>query len=435
MEAIKPLFNLRWLTVIVALAFCLGIEEARAESVLYGVAHIGKTGPTSTFYTIDRVTGMATPVGPITVNLEGTPTNVLKVSGMDADPSGRLYATGEVDGIHVLITIDPTTGEGTMVGPTGIGSRDIPYLKTATDISFSFGGTMYANFARPPLGASKPRAEFLGTINPLTGTATVLGETVVQQGAAIAFSEDDTLYKAGNSDLYTLDLSTGNGTSVAQLVFVSLQGGLPRLNAMDVEPETGTLFASLNNKPRSGEPENYLTTVDVTTGEVTLIGQTVPGLDALAFVPVVTATANLGLPYMKCKKVARGRYIRKHEKVEVMLNDGTESIKVRVMNPVSLCTPVGYNGEELADSASSMTCYRVKDVMRHRRSRHHRNFEWHHVYIENEYGEQTLSMSQPETLCVPTEITDDKVKIKTYYHKKHKGHSKKHKRDDDDDDN
>jgi len=273
----------------------------------------------------------------------------------------------------------------------------------------------------------------------------VLGETVVQQGAAIAFSEDDTLYKAGNSDLYTLDLSTGNGTFVAQLVFVSLQGGLPRLNAMDVEPETGTLFASLNNKPRGGEPENYLTTVDVTTGEVTLIGQTVTGLDALAFVPIIIEAApnpSSSFSYLKCNPVARGRYIGNHQKVEVMLNDGSESKKVRVMNPVSLCTPVGYEGEEIADSASSLTCYRVKDLMRHRRSRHHRSFEWHHVYIENQFGEQALFMMKPETLCVPTEIKDDKVKIKTHYHKRdrdskdYKKHrsTKKHKKDNDDDD-
>lgn len=125
-----------------------------------------------------------------------------------------------------------------------------------------------------------------------------------------------------------------------------------------------------------------------------------------------------------------------------MLNDGTESKKVRVMNPVSLCTPVSLDGEELTDSASSLTCYRVKDLMRHRRSGHHRSFEWHHVYIENEFGEQNLSVIQPETLCVPSEIKDDRVKIKTHYyrrdrhlkdHKEH-DHSKKHKKDDDDDD-
>ena len=272
----------------------------------------------------------------------------------------------------------------------------------------------------------------------------VLGETVVQEGAAIAFSEDDTLYKAGNSDLYTLDLSTGVETSVAKLVFVSLQGGRPRLNAMDVQPETGTLFASLNNKPRSGEFENYLATVDVTTGEVTLIGQTAPGLDALAFVPIIEASPNSSssFSYLKCNPVARGRYIRNYQEIEVVMNDGIESKKVRVMNPVGHCTPVSLDGEELTDSASSLTCYRVKDLMRHRRSGHHRGFEWHHVYIENEFGEQNLSLIQPETLCVPSEIKDDRVKIKTHYHRRHrdlKDHkehnsSRKKKSDDDDDD-
>ena len=453
MQATKTLFNLRWLTLVVALAFCLGIEEARAESVLYGVAHEGKVGP-STLFRIDPVTGVATSVGPIMIDVKGTPTEVAKISGMDADPSGRLYATGELNKKHILLVIDPATGVGTEVAQTGLKSNNFPDLKefkTATDISFSSGGTLYANFLMP---AVQPtfltnifQAEALGSINPLTGKATVLGSTVIDKGNALAFSEDDTLFKAGTM-LYVLNVGTGEQTSVVGLTFPTLEGasGKPRINAMDVGPETGLLYVSVN-AGFSGSGPNYLATIDLATIDtdpvnVNLVGldPTVTGLDALAFVPVVTATANPGLPYLKCKKVARGRYIRKHEKVEVMLNDGTESIKVRVMNPVSLCTPVNLDGEELTDSALSLTCYRVKHVMRHRRSKHHRSFEWHHVYLENAFGEQSLSVIQPETLCVPSEIKDDRVKIKTHYHRRdrhlkdHKelDHSKKHKKDDDD---
>jgi len=453
MQAIETLFRMTWLTMIVALAFCLGSEEARAESVLYGVVHIGKSNP-SILFTIDPVTGVATSVGPITVKInpdDKESTAVLKISGMDADPSGRLYATGEVQNKHALITIDSTTGEARVVGLTGIGSADIPDLKTATDISFSSGGTLYANFARPPVGAIKPRAESLGTINPLTGAASVLGTTVIERGAAIAFTyEDDTLYKAGEQ-LHTLNVATGEAGPAVGLKFPAVPGAssAPRINAMDVDPETEILYVSVNYG-LGGNGPNFLATIDLAAintepVDVNIVGldPTETGLDALAFVPVITeASPNPSLSYLTCKSVVRGRYIRKSQEVEVMLNDGNESKKVRVMNPVSLCTPVYSDGEAGIDSTSSLTCYRVKDLMRHRRSRHHRSFEWHHVYIENEFGEQNLSVIQPETLCVPSEIKDDKVKIKTHYHKRHR-HSKdnmkhrrtkKHKKDNDDDD-
>lgn len=460
MAAIKTLFNLRWLTLIVALAFCLGSEEARAESVLYGVAHNGKVGP-STLYKIDPVTGVATPVGPIMIDVDGTPTEVAKISGMDADPSGRLYATGEFNKKHTLLVIDPATGAGTEVAPTGLKSKEIPELKefkTATDISFSSGGTLYANFLKP---AVQPtfltniyQAEALGSINPLTGKATVLGSTVTDKGNALAFSEDDILFKAGTM-LYILNVGTGEKTFSVGLTFPPLEGasGEPRINAMDVEPETGLLFVSVN-AGFSGSGPNYLATIDLATIDtdpvnVNLVGlgPTVTGLDAIAFVSIINDAAPSPNPsssysYLKCNPVARGRYIRNHQEVEVVMNDGSESKKVRVMNPVSLCTPVNLDGEELTDSASSLTCYRVKEFMRHRRSKHYRSFEWHHVYIENEFGEQTLSVIQPETLCVPSEIKEDKVKIKTHYHKRdrhskdHKKHrrTKKHKKDNDDDD-
>ena len=453
MQAIKTLFNLKWLTLMAAIAICLGIGEVRAESVLYGVAHDGKVGP-STLYKFDPVTGVATLVGPIMIDVAGTLTEVTKISGMDADPSGRLYATGELNGKHILLIVDTATGAGTEVAQTGVKSNESPDLKefkTVTDISFSSGGTLYANFLKPAVQPTSItnilQAESLGSINPLTGKASILGPTAIDKGNALAFFDDNALFKAGRK-LYMLNVGTGEVTSEVGLTFPPLAGasGEPRINAMDVEPESGVLFVSVNAGFRGAGP-NYLATIDLATigtdpVNVNLVGldPTVTGLDALAFVPVVTATANPGLPYLKCKKVARGRYIRKHEKVEVMLNDGTESIKVRVMNPVSLCTPVNLDGEELTDSAPSLTCYRVKHVMRHRRSKHHRSFEWHHVYLENAFGEQSLSVIQPETLCVPSEIKDDRVKIKTHYHRRdrhlkdHKelDHSKKHKKDDDD---
>jgi len=122
------------------------------------------------------------------------------------------------------------------------------------------------------------------------------------------------------------------------------------------------------------------------------------------------------------------------ENVEVMLENSSESIKVRVSRPESLCTVLYDDGDVLTESDTTLACYRVKNVMRHRRNGHRLSFEWRHVYIDNEFGEQVMSVNQyHQILCVPSEKKDEKVIIKTNDYKRHQ-HSKDHKKRDDDDD-
>ena len=99
------------------------------DPVLFGTAHDGKDGP-SDLYSIDTQTGTATLVGPIGFE---------RVSAMDFDSSsGTLYATGErSDGsdIMVFITIDPFTGIGAEIGPTGLPPEGSEFT-IMTDLSF-----------------------------------------------------------------------------------------------------------------------------------------------------------------------------------------------------------------------------------------------------------------------------------------------------------
>jgi hypothetical protein len=68
------------------------------------------------------------------------------------------------------------------------------------------------------------------------------------------------------------------------MVFPAATANFPRINAMDFQPGTGILYGSLNNG-EAGQFDNYLVTVNTTTGVVTIIGRTVNGLDGLAFAP------------------------------------------------------------------------------------------------------------------------------------------------------
>jgi DNA-binding beta-propeller fold protein YncE len=253
----------------------LGLAEgAGAVPVLYGAAYSGPDG-LSTFYSVDATSGAATAIGAIGFE---------RVSGMDFDPgTGVLYAVAErSDGsdIPVLITINLATGAGTEVTTLNGGAPHF-FGDAYSDISFRSDGTLYT-FLDPGDG--------VGTIDLGTGALTQLGYTGVGCcGNGIAFSGADVLHHANDVALNTLDQTTGTATLLAALGFPAGQV-FPRVNAMDFDPATGTLYAAVRR-----DFANYLATIDPITGAVSAIGATTNGLDALAvlFVPEPGALALL----------------------------------------------------------------------------------------------------------------------------------------------
>lgn len=249
---------------------------------LYGAAQLDPNG-ISILYRIDPTTGHPFLIGSIGFE---------RVSGMDFDPvNNTMYATGERIGsnTHVLLTIDLNTGAGQEVAPTGVESLTPTGASplTVSDISFKSDGTLFAYIQN--------NTDFggLGTINVSGGTLTFLGNTVSagQRGNGIAFSLSEILFHADDLNVETLDQTTGVATTVVPMGFPPLSvTNNPRINTMDVHPLTGELYGSLNNKVvgsgLSGTPENYLVKLDPATGNVAILGPTVGGLDALAFVPI-----------------------------------------------------------------------------------------------------------------------------------------------------
>jgi hypothetical protein len=232
--------------------------------VLYGVAKSGN-GPAD-FYRIDPVTGAAVRLGPLALDA---------VSGMDADDYGQLFATGfdPVSGVHVLATVDRVTGAATEVGPTGV---EMLVGNNAAGLSFRpSDGLLYALL--------KPGGR-LATIDPATGAASEVGPTGTSgSGNGLAFSTAEGLFLATGGSLETVDPLTGAATLVTALTFSPPADNGPRINAMDFLPGTALLLGSLNDGS-GGAPGNYLATVDVVTGVVAVLGPTVAGLDALAWV-------------------------------------------------------------------------------------------------------------------------------------------------------
>jgi parallel beta-helix repeat protein len=236
-------------------------------TILYGAAHLGPQGA-STLYALDPTTGRAIRVGPI---------GFQRVSGMDVDASGTLYATGSspIRDEHILLTIDPMTGAGTAVGLTGAEGLG---FDTVTDLSFRNGDNRLYVYFGP--------GDTVGTLDLATGSAMALGSSAVFCcGNGIAFSPEDLLFHANDKALHLLDQEGDMATVMAPLTFHPPAENRPRINAMDFQPSTGILFASLSDGS-ADLPENYLATINTVTGEVSIIGRTVDGLDALAWISV-----------------------------------------------------------------------------------------------------------------------------------------------------
>jgi len=238
------------------------------DADLFGAVFAGPDG-LSDLIQIDPVTGEPSVVGSIGFE---------RVSGMDYDrETGVLYATGERPGgsnTSVLIAIDPATGAGNEIGPTGLplGGSD-----AVSDISIRHSdGTIYA-YLEP--------GDDVATIDRLTGAATLLGPSGLS-GAddGAAFSNGDTLYHANDATVSTLDQSTGAGTAGPAVSFAGFPppAGTYRIAAMETSCD-GHFIAAVKDGPFGTA---YLGALDPATGVVSNIGVSEPLLDALAWTGV-----------------------------------------------------------------------------------------------------------------------------------------------------
>jgi hypothetical protein len=151
-------------------------------------------------------------IGPVTFDLS-TPTTVTLIqnqSSMNQVNAGT-WANGIWYGIENnwttpdLITIDPATGNRTVIGNLGI-----------TDVSIN---GMAFNVASGTLYILEGQGN-LYSIDPLTGVATLIGGGgAIHYFVGLACSRDGVLYTTdeNNKSLYTVDNMTGNQTLIAQV--------------------------------------------------------------------------------------------------------------------------------------------------------------------------------------------------------------------------
>lgn len=261
-------------------------------------------GGISALVTLDQTTGAVTFIGE---SLFGG-----GLSALGSDPAnGRLFSATpgrEADhpgNVSRLITINPNTGHGNLVGPTGIeltppgGGFDQfgNQRQAVSDLSVNASGTLFGIAAR---------GSQLGTFNTTTGAATKVGDTVCSgsfcaSGNALAFEDPvfggDLFFaheSGGGSFVTTLDPSDGTTGVNVTIDFSDLDtkfGGPQttrdyRIGGMAFDPVDNDLFvAVLDSAPNQPPAANgILAKLDPVTGIVTGIAQTGLKLEGLAFI-------------------------------------------------------------------------------------------------------------------------------------------------------
>ena len=238
--------------------------DAFAQSTLYGIAGSGPSTP-STFYEIDQTNGVGTPIGLVGFN---------SCDSMDINQNGKIYATCDRAGtdINVLVTINPLSGAGTEVGPTGVDISGA-FSGGALGMSFRSDGTLF--------GYRWDCAEFgfnLMTFDLISGLATPIGSTnTCSGGNGLAFTPGDIL-KVFLSTPVISDVNQLDGTLSNTVVSPTMQSS----PAMDYNPADGLLYAVDNPSFSSFRELVILNPVD---GQITFVGQTVDRLTGIAFLP------------------------------------------------------------------------------------------------------------------------------------------------------
>ena len=282
-----------FLLTVCSLVWAMAATTAGTLSAqtLYGAANSldGGFGPSS-LYTIDPTDGTATLIGPIGFDNvtgmaflgDGRLVGTFRAEGLveeDAEEPGISFVQAG------LIEIDPETGAGTFIGLVGDNTTtcgrmpDITYDATTNTL---YG---YGDFCAGGL-------EGLFTIDPSTGVGTSVGPSGFTGGGnGMAIDPGDgTIYHTpfDNGSLVTLNPMTGAGTEIP-----GSAGNVPfRVNSLAFDA-SGTLFGSFNGGggggsvggDDAGPSGHFLVTIDTTDGTTTTVGISATGLDGLVFAP------------------------------------------------------------------------------------------------------------------------------------------------------
>jgi hypothetical protein len=244
----------------IGVALAAGIS---ANSAIAGVLYAadGALSTAGNLYTVDTATGLTTTVGQL-VDASG---QRYAINGMAWDATNQwLWGTTSSASptlANGLVRINHMTGQVTQVGLLGLNPTNF-----GADLDMR-NGTLYG-WAENSLSA-------LITINPATGAGTVVGpngQNLNSTGGGLASNAAGTMFSSP-------DLATGNlwqvNTATGQLFGATpLSGGTMAARIGALEFLGSTLYgAELVGDGVSGITSNQLISIDAVTGAITSIGQ------------------------------------------------------------------------------------------------------------------------------------------------------------------
>lgn len=260
------------LTLLTLVPYQLPAMAVPGQGTLYGI----QPGEGSSLITIDTATG------------EGT---VIGLTGVGALPSlaignGVFYAGGG-GGLPVLYSLNPATGIAAVIGDTGLG------LAAVGGMDFGPDGLLYASVNLAADGGSG--SDHLAIIDPLTGIATVVGPFGSCMGVsipsnamgtcsldgmeAIAFDAQGNLYgslrqsdfSSGTPGLYLIDPDTGTAAFLTAITHINTGIPVPRGGVVSLQFACdGTLYGGT---ARQGEfADGFLVTINPATGNFAFVG-------------------------------------------------------------------------------------------------------------------------------------------------------------------
>lgn len=285
-----------------------GIQEVLPQSLapcpykLYGMAISGPTS-SSTLVSFNTFDGTGQTIG--TVSGGG---GVTGITAMDFSPEGILYAVGRIGSNSALVTINCQNAQATLVGTFNPGTG-----AGITGINFDSQGRLYAH--QTAKNGEVRSDGILARINRATGAYSPYPNHTgigAQIGNGIAFAPfpDGILYHAGATQpvvteaadwrsLTILDTTSGMKTTSIEVFIDQPAVNNPRINDMDYDPVTNTMYVAVNDRPpSSGTPAppfiNYLGAIDLVTGQVSYINMPVE------LAPAGLSTVAVNRPYETC---------------------------------------------------------------------------------------------------------------------------------------
>ena len=205
-----------------------GLAYDAATDTLYATGVLDSDTGTSRLFIINRFTGAFTYFPGM------SPTINISFGGLAISPvTGVMYATGgSGNQSSALFTINKNTGAETFVGLSGGQCCTAPFGFNMNGLGFSSDGTLFANGFTLDNGDSH-----LYTLNLASGLAADVGSHGVNLGrslkhSGLAFNTNGTMYSLGSTSasaqgLYSVNPATGAATVIGDTVLrFGVDGGL-----------------------------------------------------------------------------------------------------------------------------------------------------------------------------------------------------------------